>query len=75
MKAGFYVVVGNSDYCTIENRKIPIWEMLEYQPTSWLCSLSTRPEVMPPLDKVYSDLLIRFANLFNRKDSGQSFLP
>lgn len=48
MKVGFYAVVGNSDYCTIENRKIPIWEMLEYQPTGWLCSLSTHPEVMPP---------------------------
>ncbi|MBD2772007.1 DUF6884 domain-containing protein [Iningainema tapete] len=47
MKPGFYAVIGNSDYIKINNRKIPIWELLEHQPTGWLCSLQTRPEVIP----------------------------
>jgi hypothetical protein len=36
MKSGFYAVIGKTDYLKSNNRKIPIWELTEYQPTSWL---------------------------------------
>ncbi|MEC4813640.1 MAG: hypothetical protein SAK29_10280 [Scytonema sp. PMC 1069.18] len=47
MKPGFYPVLGKSDYIKINNRKIPIWELLEYQPVGWLYSLATKAEIVP----------------------------
>jgi hypothetical protein len=47
MKPGFYPVLGKSDYVKIYNKKIPIWELLEYQPMGWLYSLATKAEIIP----------------------------
>jgi hypothetical protein len=47
MKPGFYPVLGKGDYIKIHNRKIPIWELLEYQPVGWLYSLATKAEIVP----------------------------
>ncbi|OWY65157.1 hypothetical protein B7486_43380 [cyanobacterium TDX16] len=47
MKPGFYAVVGNSDYIKLNESRIPIWELLDQQPTGWLRSLTTRPTIMP----------------------------
>lgn len=47
MKPGFYAVVGNSDYIKLNESRIPIWELLDEQPTGWLRSLASRPTVMP----------------------------
>ena len=47
MKPGLYAVVGNSDYIRLNKRRIPIWELLDEQPTGWLRSLTSRSTVMP----------------------------
>ncbi|MBD2309828.1 hypothetical protein H6G17_30920 [Chroococcidiopsis sp. FACHB-1243] len=47
MKPGFYAVVGNSDYIRLNESRIPIWELLDEQPTGWLRSLASRPTMMP----------------------------
>ncbi|MEC4818369.1 MAG: hypothetical protein SAK29_34625, partial [Scytonema sp. PMC 1069.18] len=47
MKPGFYPVLGKSDYVKLNNQKIPIWELLECQPSGWLYSLATKVENVP----------------------------
>nr|WP_236117158.1 DUF6884 domain-containing protein [Hassalia byssoidea] len=47
MKPGFYAVLGKRDYWKINDKKVGIWELTEYQPAGWLCSLAIKPEVMP----------------------------
>ncbi len=47
MKLGFYAVLGKRDYLNLNNKKVGIWELTEYQPTGWLCSLFIKPEVIP----------------------------
>ncbi len=47
MKSGFYAVIGKTDYLKSNDRKIPIWELTEYQPAGWLVSLNIKPEVIP----------------------------
>jgi hypothetical protein len=47
MKLGFYAVLGKRDYLKLNNKKVGIWELTEYQPTGWLCSLFIKPEVIP----------------------------
>lgn len=39
--------MGKTDYLKSNDKKIPIWELTEYQPTGWLVSLNIKPEVMP----------------------------
>jgi hypothetical protein len=48
MKAGFYAVVGNSDYIRLNESRIPIWELLDEQPTGWLRSLASRSTTVLP---------------------------
>ncbi|WP_199197735.1 hypothetical protein [Chroococcidiopsis sp. CCALA 051] len=48
MKPGFYAVVGNSDYIRLNESKIPIWELLDEQPTGWLRSLASRSTTVLP---------------------------
>jgi hypothetical protein len=47
MLPGFYPVLGKSDYIKINNKKIPIWELLECQPVGWLYSLATKAQTVP----------------------------
>lgn len=47
MKSGFHAVIGKTDYLKPNDKKIPIWELTEYQPAGWLVSLSIKPEVIP----------------------------
>lgn len=48
MKPGFYAVVGNSDYIRLNGSRIPIWELLDEQPTGWLRSLASRSTTLLP---------------------------
>ncbi|RAM50020.1 MAG: hypothetical protein C6Y22_19725 [Hapalosiphonaceae cyanobacterium JJU2] len=47
MKLGFYPVLGKSDFVKINDKKIPIWDLLECQPSGWLYSLATKAQVIP----------------------------
>lgn len=47
MKVGFYPVLGKSDFVRSKGEKIPIWQLLEYQPAGWLYSLATKAEIVP----------------------------
>ncbi|WP_017314051.1 DUF6884 domain-containing protein [Mastigocladopsis repens] len=47
MKLGFYAVLGKRDYLKLNNKKVGIWELTEYQPAGWLCSLFIKPEIIP----------------------------
>ncbi|PMB11891.1 hypothetical protein CEN49_00580 [Fischerella thermalis CCMEE 5273] len=55
MKAGFYAVLGKRDYLKLNNKKVGIWELTEYQPTGWLCSLTIKPEVIPKNSPIIHD--------------------
>jgi hypothetical protein len=47
MKLGFYPVLGKSDFVRSKGKKIPIWQLLEYQPVGWLYSLAIKAEIVP----------------------------
>jgi len=47
MKLGFYPVLGKSDFVRSKGKKIPIWQLLEYQPIGWLYSLAIKAEIVP----------------------------
>lgn len=47
MKLGFYPVLGKSDFVRSKGKKIPIWQLLEYQPLGWLYSLAIKAEIVP----------------------------
>ncbi|MDM9580399.1 DUF6884 domain-containing protein [Nostoc sp. GT001] len=47
MKLGFYPVLGKSDFVRSKGEKIPIWQLLEYQPVGWLYSLAIKAEIVP----------------------------
>lgn len=45
--ARYLGVIGKTDYLKLYGRKIGIWELLEYQPPMWLCSLAFRQAMIP----------------------------
>lgn len=47
MKLGLYPVLGKSDFVRSKGKKIPIWQLLEYQPVGWVYSLAIKAEIVP----------------------------
>ncbi len=45
--AKYLAVIGKTEYLKLYGRKIGIWELLEYQPSGWLCSLAFKQSLIP----------------------------